>query len=134
MKVLEGGCLCGAVRYRLFAAPSAVFYCHCRMCQKHAGGPFLAFLTLAADAVQWAGEPAVWRSSDIAVRAHCGACGTPLYWQGDDLKDEFDIALATLDEPDAFPPREHLWTESARAWPVIEDGLPRHARERDGSG
>lgn len=130
----QGGCLCGAVRYRLTAEPGNAFYCHCRMCQKHAGGPFLAAFTIAADAVEWTGEPAVWRSSPTAVRAHCGTCGTPLFWQGDDLRHEYDIALATLDDPDAFPPREHLWTESALGWPVMDDGLPRHPRERGPGG
>lgn len=132
MAALTGGCLCGAVRYRLTVEPSNAFYCHCRMCQKHAGGPFLAAFTVDAAAVEWTGEPAVWRSSPSAVRAHCGTCGTPLYWQGDALADEYDIAIATLDEPNAVRPREHLWTESALDWPAMDDGLPRHRRERDG--
>ena len=36
---LEGGCLCGAVRYRISAAPSHTDYCHCRMCQRSTGAP-----------------------------------------------------------------------------------------------
>ena len=40
---LAGGCQCGAVRYRLIAEPTGVNICHCRMCQKASGGPFMAF-------------------------------------------------------------------------------------------
>ena len=40
---LAGGCQCGAVRYRLMAEPTGVNICHCRMCQKASGGPFMAF-------------------------------------------------------------------------------------------
>ena len=40
---LTGGCQCGAVRYRLEAEPTGVNVCHCRMCQKASGGPFMTF-------------------------------------------------------------------------------------------
>jgi hypothetical protein len=39
---LEGGCLCGRVRYRVTAAPLDGAYCHCRMCQKSSGAPLQA--------------------------------------------------------------------------------------------
>ena len=39
---LEGGCLCGRVRYRVMAAPLDGAYCHCRMCQKSSGAPLQA--------------------------------------------------------------------------------------------
>ena len=40
---LAGGCQCGAVRYRLIAEPTGVNICHCRMCQKASGSPFMTF-------------------------------------------------------------------------------------------
>ncbi|HXW19776.1 MAG TPA: GFA family protein, partial [Roseiarcus sp.] len=40
---LRGGCQCGAVRYRLTASPTGASICHCRMCQKAGGAPFMAF-------------------------------------------------------------------------------------------
>jgi hypothetical protein len=38
---LEGGCVCGAVRYRLTAPPLIVHACHCRDCQKQTGSAFV---------------------------------------------------------------------------------------------
>src|SRR5260370_24713374 len=38
---LEGGCACGAVRYRLTAPPLIVHACHCRDCQKQSGSAFV---------------------------------------------------------------------------------------------
>ena len=55
---LTGGCQCGAVRYRLTAWPTGENVCHCRMCQKASGGPFMAFAGVpGADLVGPAGRP-----------------------------------------------------------------------------
>jgi len=45
----EGGCLCGAVRYRAIAAPIRAVICHCSMCRKHSGAPVLAFVHFPID-------------------------------------------------------------------------------------
>jgi hypothetical protein len=37
---LEGGCTCGAVRYRLKARPIFVHCCHCTWCQRETGSTF----------------------------------------------------------------------------------------------
>lgn len=50
-QVHEGGCLCGAVRYRITGEPKSVGYCHCRMCQRAAGAPVVAWATVPADAL-----------------------------------------------------------------------------------
>jgi hypothetical protein len=53
MTVREGGCLCGAVRYRIEALPTDIAYCHCRMCQKASGAPAMAWATVPASAFAW---------------------------------------------------------------------------------
>ena len=74
---LTGGCQCGAVRYRLDAAPTGTHICHCRMCQKASGGPFMASV-LTSSFVVTRGALSIFKSSDIAERGFCAACGTPL--------------------------------------------------------
>ena len=76
---LKGGCQCGAVRYRLMGEPTGVNICHCRMCQKASGGPFMAFggVRMSEFAVS-RGVVSTFASSDIAERGFCGQCGTPL--------------------------------------------------------
>lgn len=129
MQVHEGGCLCGAVRYQVRTSFEDCGVCHCRMCQRWTGGPFFHAFTISERDVSWTGTPAIWRSSDIAVRAHCGTCGTPLYWKGDATPGSVDIAVATLDQPNAAPPRFHMWTEAALDWPELDDGLRRFPRD-----
>lgn len=129
----EGGCLCGAVRYRAEGVPTNVNYCHCRMCRRGSGAPVVAWATFPLTHFAWTkGAPTIRRSSDIAVRGFCSTCGTALLWQGDATPDSLDITLGSLDRPEAIAPQEHLWTESAVPWLRIEDDLPRRRRSRGG--
>lgn len=128
---LEGGCLCGAVRYRVQGQPLAVNYCHCRQCRRHAGAPVAAFASYKAKNVAWTGDmPRVFASSDIAGRGFCPQCGTPLTWMGRATPDEIDIGVGTFDDASSFTPGYHLWTESALPWLHIDDPLPRYRRSR----
>src|ERR1700756_4838437 len=80
---LTGGCQCGAVRYELTARPRGASLCHCRMCQKAGGAPFMAFAPLSiTDFVVTRGQIATFASSDIAERGFCSTCGTPLTYRG----------------------------------------------------
>jgi hypothetical protein len=125
---LEGGCLCGGVRYRISDAPTQANYCHCRMCQRASGAPVAAWLTTAREAFAWTkGEPAAYRSSAEAERLFCPRCGTPLAFAALAEPDHLDVTLASLDDPDAVHPSHHIWTASRIGWFEIADDLPRHA-------
>ena len=55
---LQGGCACGAVRYRLTSAPMFVHCCHCLDCQRQTGSAFVLNALIEADrVVLLAGEP-----------------------------------------------------------------------------
>jgi hypothetical protein len=124
---LDGGCLCGGVRYRIGAAPSHADYCHCRMCQRAAGEPVVAWLTVAREAFAWTrGAPAVYRSSARAERLFCAECGTQLAFREIEEPDQVDVTLASLDQPQAVRPSHHIWTASRIAWFDIADDLPRY--------
>jgi hypothetical protein len=131
---LEGGCLCGAVRYRIDAEPEHAGYCHCRICQRAAGAPVVAWLTVALAAFAWTkGEPVVYRSSAKAERLFCGACGTQLVFREVALPGELDVTLASLDEPAGIPPSHHIWTSSRIPWFDVADDLPRHPEHGPGA-
>src|ERR1700756_808639 len=97
---LTGGCLCGAIRYRITAAPVEALYCHCRMCQRAHGAPVIAWVTvpLAAFDVS-AGNPVAYRSSAKGFRHFCGVGGTPLTWRAGAQPQHVDVSIATLDDP-----------------------------------
>lgn len=112
---LAGGCQCGAIRYRLEAMPGGNI-CHCRMCQKASGGPFMAFGGVPTEAfVVTRGALATFQSSDIAERGFCAACGTPLTYRmlgGQRV----GVTLGSLDDPGAVAPEAQFGAESRVSW------------------
>jgi hypothetical protein len=113
---LTGGCQCGAVRYRLDAAPRHGNICHCRMCQKAGGAPFMAFAGVPHAAfVVTRGRLSTFASSDIAERGFCSACGTPLTYRGLGAG-HISVTLGSLDDPNAAAPEIQLGVESQVSW------------------
>ena len=127
---ITGGCLCGAVRYESSQLPDRSACCHCRICQKSLGAPFVHVVFFSSDAFQYtSGEPTFYKSSDILDRGFCAECGTPLIhryspeipnWGG-----WIGVTGATLDDPNEFPPNAHSGVESQLRWLKLADGLPR---------
>ena len=130
---LTGGCLCGAVRYRLLAEPHGAAWCHCRTCQLNSGSPAMAFARVAPEHLSWdAGEHLVRTisSSEHGERVFCGECGTPLMAREKDGSGSCDFNIATLDNPDAVKPGHHIYYASRIAWAEAGDDLPRYDRSR----
>jgi hypothetical protein len=129
--VLTGGCQCGAVRYALYAMPDNVGICHCRMCQKAAGGPFLAFAAVDARDFAWTrGAATLFRSSSAAERGFCARCGTPLWFRYLKRPDQVDVSVGSLDEPAKVTPRRAVGIEGRQPWFVSLVSLP---EERTGA-
>ncbi len=127
----EGGCLCGRVRYRAVSEPVTVNHCHCEMCRRASGAAFVTWATFRAADVSWTKDkPASRRSSDFANRGFCLHCGGALTWQRDSDPTHIDIAVGSLDNPDAVRPKEHLWAESRVSWLHLHDDLPRYRTDR----
>lgn len=127
-----GGCQCGAVRYALAAPPDTACICHCRMCQKASGQPFMAFARTVPDGLRWTrGAPTMFRSSSIVERGFCKACGTPLTFQYDGQPAY--VLIGTLDEPSAVVPTFQCGVESELAWCTSLWLLPRSETPGDAS-
>ncbi len=118
---LTGGCQCGAVRYRIDATPRGGILCHCRMCQKAGGAPFMAFVGSPNDKFALTrGKIAYFASSDIADRGFCRDCGTPLTYRGRGA-DHVSVTIGSLDDPDAVTPNRQLGAEARVHW--LDDAL-----------
>lgn len=123
--VFEGGCLCGAVRYRASGEPSLVCFCHCRLCQRASGAPVVPWASFSTERVEWtAGRPTSYASSTWAIRGFCARCGTPLTFQFNDRPESIDLTLASLDRPQALKPNLHIHTSSRVEWLTLSDDLP----------
>ena len=126
--VFEGGCLCGAVRYRATSPPLRGVICHCSMCRRHSGGPVLAFVHFRVQDLVWVrGEPTRYRSSAFAERGFCSTCGSTLSMHEEVLADRVQIAVGSLDQPQRVRIDDHVWTQHQLPWFLIEDRLPRFA-------
>ena len=124
---VDGGCLCGAIRYQFDLPITDAAYCHCRMCQRSLGSPVSAWLSVSVQQFRWIqGKPKVYYSSRNGQRQFCGECGTQLLFLDTHHRNAMDINIGTLDCPDAFPPGYHIWTDSQVHWLIIDDNLPRY--------
>ena len=122
--VLTGGCQCGAVRFAVSAAPVKVSICHCRMCQKATGAPVAAFADIEHEHFTWTrGKPSAFKSSSIAERDFCPACGTPLTFRRIDGP-RIELLTGTFDRPDRVVPTRQYGTESRLGWVVGIANLP----------
>jgi hypothetical protein len=128
--MMTGRCLCGAVRWRAKGDARLVHHCHCGMCRRWTGAAFATLAWFPRAAVEWSGTPAGFRASPIAVRTHCGACGTPLSLAYD-ARDDIALTVGSMDDPGAVRPIRHYGVEGRLPWADIGARLPEEAtRER----
>jgi hypothetical protein len=122
--ILQGGCLCGRVRYEVTPESDEGYYCHCRMCQLAFGNTRAAFINVLQESVRWLGEPAKFHaSSSFALRGFCPECGTPLSFAYRDSK-RMDLSVGSLDEPGRVHPVSHFAIETRVENWHADDGLP----------
>jgi hypothetical protein len=129
--MLEGGCFCGRVRYEVTGTPFHRTNCHCSICRRTTGAPFVAWFSVRPSEFRVvAGQPTRFRSSANGTRSFCGQCGTQLTFEGDDWPDEIGVTTASLDDPEAVPPHDHTRTSSKLRWVQLCDGLPQYPEAR----
>lgn len=123
-EVHEGGCLCGAVRYRAQGPAMRTLVCHCRFCQRVTGSTSYAESMFPLDAVEFTGTMKVYShrsaTSGKAVNLHfCPTCATPLTLTFDRWPEYRAISRGTFDDPDWVSIGAHIWIESAQTGVVL---------------
>ncbi len=123
----EGGCACGAVRYRLTSEPLFVHCCHCLSCQRQTGSAFVINLLIERDRVDVTGEPVtvdVARDNGGTQKIYrCPDCQTALYSEYTYPHIWF-VRGGTLDEPRGVHPDVHIFTRSKVEWVTLPEGVP----------
>jgi len=121
----EGGCLCGEVRFKAEGEPINIRICHCRFCQKAMGSPYFARALFPQTVLSVEGKTSRYASSERLERVFCTRCGTRLFaWRTDGTA--AGVALAVLDDPNAFAPTEHIFVSRKIDWVRLDDGLTQH--------
>lgn len=131
---LQGGCLCGGVRFQLTAAFSLAGYCHCTRCQRRTGTGSSANGRVPREGfelLQGAELLRAFRPPTGVPKLFCTTCGSALF-SGDPFSDEqVAIRLGTLDGDPGIRPHFHQFVDSAAVWePIPDDGLTRHPGSR----
>ena len=127
---LDGGCLCGELRYRISVEPTDAGYCHCRLCQHSSAAPALAWCSVPVKGFSYKkGNPTLYASSPHADREFCNLCGTQVAFRKHGAE-QVDVNFVTLDDPEAIKPQYHIWTSSRISWFDTADDLTRY--EDDG--
>jgi hypothetical protein len=146
MTVHEGGCICGAVRYRTLADPLRVTVCHCKWCQRATGSAYMVEPIFRQEDLRVTeGTPATYHhrsgGSGKMVQVHfCAACGTKLYLTFERFSGTCGVYAGTFDDPDWFELRpynsKHIFIEAARHETILPPGVPafgEHAISNDGT-
>ncbi len=128
---MEGGCLCGSVRYGISGTPFAAEFCHCRMCQKSAGAVVVCWMDLLASQLNCtADKPSEYASSEHVRRGFCRECGSAISFRDTRRPEYLSLAIASLDDPDLVEPGYHIYTESQLKWFTIDDDREKFPREQ----
>jgi hypothetical protein len=118
-EAVEGGCFCGAVRFRIGLPPKWCAHCHCSMCRRAHGAAFVTWVGSAADRFELLSGAAALRryeSSPEATRSFCGNCGTMLFFESRRWPGEVHVTLAHLDSPAGLVPQAHAYWSSHVPW------------------
>jgi hypothetical protein len=126
---LEGGCLCGKVRYSADAEPIFAGVCHCKDCQKQTGSAFSAVVALPKAALSVTGKPKTYEShGDSGAAYHrmfCPDCGSSLIGETGMMPDVAMILVGTLDDASSVKPAMQIYCDSAQPWALLEGAMQR---------
>jgi hypothetical protein len=126
---LAGGCHCGSIRYSLTGEPNHVDLCHCVDCRRNSGAPLVCWAGFPETSLTLEkGKAKTFNSSGSALRDFCSDCGTGLFYRNAELLPGIvEIQSATLDDPEALPPHQHIqaaerldWMERAHELPYVQ--------------
>lgn len=132
---IDGGCLCGGVRFELTEPPIEAGYCHCTRCQRRTGTAASpqaridgrTFRVLAGDQLIRA-----WRHPDGGFeKCFCSACGAHLFSRDPDDHTQMSIRMSAFDADPGVRPSFRSFVNYAATWePIPDDGLQRYGEAR----
>ena len=117
----EGGCQCGAIRYRTAGTPVRAMACHCTTCKLRTGAPYgIGVYYQESDVDIFRGEMAKYQfKSDTTGRwiqnEFCTQCGSTISWTLQMRPGLRAIAGGSFDNPNWYEIEAHIWARSARA-------------------
>src|ERR1700693_5829279 len=120
-----GGCQCSKIRYEITEAPTLVYACHCRDCQRLTSSAFSMGIVVAEAGFRLSGvEPRplqrVAGSGITIMRWFFPECGS---WVAGRARDGvIRVRAGTLDDTSWLRPTRHIWTRSKQPWIIFAEG------------
>ncbi len=125
---MEGGCLCGAVRYAIEGAPIAAGHCSCTDCRRASGAGHITAVLYAPAQVTVSGETSVYvKTADSGAtvsRYFCPGCGSRLFSESTGMAGLRSVMAGTLDDPAAVVPQLAVFARNSVPWDAIDPALP----------
>ena len=125
---VEGGCRCGAVRYKLaLAALPRTYACHCHYCQTWSGSAFSQQAIVAESMFEVSGPLDVfgWKTEDrVSRQRFCATCHNRLFNTNSARPGFIALRAGTLDDSDKLEVVAHIWVKRKQPWVIIPDGVP----------
>jgi len=135
---VSGQCLCGAVRFRITAAPITTRICWCRVCQRIGAGSATVNVCFPSQAVSVEGELKDYVSTaDSGARMHrrfCPQCGTHLFSDAEPRPHLTYVRAGALEDPEVARPEVTIWTSQAPSWACIAEDMPSMERQAPPAG
>ena len=129
--LLQGGCLCGAIRYQINGLPFDADHCHCSQCRKSAGAVVMSWMDFHGEQVQWLqGKVTEFASSNDIRRGFCQQCGCSLTYRHINYPEFTTLSIASLDQPNRVQPNYHIYTNEQVSWLSIDDRCRRYKAAR----
>ena len=120
-KYIEGGCFCGFIRYRFPVNDYPSGNCHCSMCRRISGAPYVSWMAIPVSDFEYSqGEPKKIISSSHGSRYFCPDCGTPVVCLLEEYPEQTYITINSLDKPEDFEPKGDMYTEDKLPWVKIK--------------
>ncbi len=129
---IEGGCLCGKVRYTGDAEPIFVGVCHCSTCQRASGTAFNVVVAVPKPAVAISGSLQTFEgrgdSGKATYRRFCPECASPIATEAELMPDVVMIPAGTLDDKRSVKPQMEIFCDSAQPWVSLGGERQRFAK------
>jgi hypothetical protein len=129
---IQGGCLCGAVRFRAEADPTSATVCHCRDCQKFTGSAFAALVRVAKQAVAIEGTlktfTSIGGSGNPILRHFCPECGSSIAEESATRPSDIILNVGTFDDPTVAKAGREIFHDDALPWVAVQGEVPRFAK------
>ena len=123
--LMEGGCHCGAIRFKTNTEPYWGGACYCSDCRKISGAPYLVFAAFNEGEVEvLQGTPKKYSSSEKVIRSFCETCASPFAYTYKESQDKLFIPIGVFDNPSGFTLKEHIFVGQKLPWVRITDDLP----------